>query len=196
MDLQPLPKNGKEKELKRRKKKIGKVRSLKMKLETERKRSEDYLNRLLYLQADFENYRKRVKREIEESIRYGNEKLIGKLLNVIDELELAIKTGKETENKKAIIEGVEIVLKKMYNTLESEGLTKIEAEGKPFDPKLHEAVLRVNTDEYPAGTVIEEVRKGFILNGKVIRPSMVKISSAPTPSNSSELSCEVIDHGE
>ena len=110
---------------------------------------------------------------------------------VIDELELAVKSGRETENKDALIKGVEIVLKKMYSTLESEGLSKIEAIGKPFDPKLHEAVVKVNTEEYPDGTVIEEVRKGFILNGKVIRPSMVKIASTPKASNGSKSSCKV-----
>ena len=193
MDLQPLPKNvkGEEEPKRNRRKKISRIKSLEMKLEAERKRTEEYINRLLYLQADFENYRKRVKREIEESIKYGNEKLIKKLLNVIDELELAVKSGRETKNKDALIKGVEIVLKKMYSTLESEGLSKIEAIGKPFDPKLHEAVVKVNTEEYPDGTVIEEVRKGFILNGKVIRPSMVKIASTPKASNGSKSSCKV-----
>ena len=193
MDLQPLPKNvkGEEGPKRSRRKKISRIKSLEMKLEAERKRTEEYINRLLYLQADFENYRKRVKREIEESIKYGNEKLIKKLLNVIDELELAVKSGRETKNKDALIKGVEIVLKKMYSTLESEGLSKIEAIGKPFDPKLHEAVVKVNTEEYPDGTVIEEVRKGFILNGKVIRPSMVKIASTPKASNGSKSSCKV-----
>ncbi len=182
---------GEEEPKRNRRKKISRIKSLEMKLEAERKRTEEYINRLLYLQADFENYRRRVKREIEESIKYGNEKLIKKLLNVIDELELAVKSGRETENKDALIKGVEIVLKKMYSTLESEGLSKIEAIGKPFDPKLHEAVVKVNTEEYPDGTVIEEVRKGFILNGKVIRPSMVKIASTPKAFNGSKSSCKV-----
>jgi molecular chaperone GrpE len=104
---------------------------------------------------------------------------------------LALKTGKETGNKEALLEGLEMIRKKMYNTFESEGLIEIQALGKPFDPKLHEAALKVDTDEYPDGTVIEEIRKGFILKGKVIRPSMVKIAASPTSHNDFKSPCKV-----
>lgn len=129
-----------------------------------------------YLQADFENYRKRMERKIHETAQMSNEKLIVNLLSVIDELELALRSGRETEDKQALLEGVEMTLRKMYATLEYEGLAKIEAVGKPFNPKMHEIVLKVPTKDCEEGVVIEEVRKGFMLRGKVIRPSMVKIA--------------------
>ncbi|MDI6884481.1 MAG: nucleotide exchange factor GrpE [Hadesarchaea archaeon] len=90
---------------------------------------------------------------------------------------MALRSGRETKNKDALLEGVEMTLKKMYATLEREGLAKIEAVGKPFDPKLHEVVMRVPTKEHDEGVVVEEVRKGFMLRNKVIRPSMVKIAT-------------------
>jgi len=166
---------------------LGKVKRLEEALKEEREKSNAYLNRLMYLQADFENYRKRLEKETREAVQLSNERLITNLLAVIDELEMAIQSGKETENKDALLEGVEMVLKKIYTTLRQEGLTKIEAAGRPFDPSRHEAIFKVPTKDYAEGTVIEEVRKGFMLKDKVIRPSMVKIALAPNTQNKPEL---------
>ncbi|KPV64912.1 MAG: heat shock protein GrpE [Candidatus Bathyarchaeota archaeon BA1] len=165
---------------------ISKLRELEETLRAERERSSEYLSRLMYLQADFENYRKRMEKEIREAAHLGNEKLIVNLLGVIDELEMAIQSGKKTENKEALLKGVEMVLKKIYITLGQEGLTEIEAVGKPFDPSKHEAIFKVPTNDYAEGTVIEEVRKGFMLRDKVIRPSMVKVALAPITQNKSD----------
>ena len=131
----------------------------------------------MYLQADFENYRKRTERKINEIAKFSNERLIVNLLSIIDEMEMAIQVGKETKNKEALLKGIEMILKKMYATMGHEGLTKIEAVGKPFDPKIHEVAMKVPTKEHDEGVVIEEVRKGFMLRDKVIRPSMVKIAT-------------------
>ena len=140
---------------------LSKVKRLEEALREEHERSNEYLNRLKYLQADFENYRKRVDKEIHEMAQRGNEKLIFSLLSVIDELELALSSGKETENKQALLDGVEMTLKKMYTTLEREGLAKIEVVGKTFDPKLHEVAIEVPTEEHDEGMVVEEVRKYY-----------------------------------
>jgi molecular chaperone GrpE len=164
----------------------SKVRKLEKTLKEEREKSSGYLNRLMYLQADFENYRKRMEKEVRETIERSNEKLISNLLGIIDELELAIQSCEKTENKKAILDGVEMVLKKMYTILGHEGLTKIEATGKPFDPSKHEVVLKVPTSDYAEGTIIEEVRKGFLLKDKVVRPSMVKVAIAPAAQDESK----------
>jgi molecular chaperone GrpE len=164
---------------------ISGVRKLEEALKEEREKSSGYLNRLMYLQADFENYRKRVEKEIHQAVQRSNEQLITNLLGVIDELELAVQSGEKTENKKALLDGIEMVLKKMYAILGHEGLTRIEAIGKPFDPSKHEVVLKVPTSDYAEGTVIEEVRKGFMLRDKVVRPSMVKIALALTPQDKS-----------
>ena len=157
--------------------KLSEVKKLEEALKKEHERSNEYLNRLKYLQADFENYRKRLDKEIREMTQWGNEKLILSLLSVIDELELALSSGRESENKEALLEGVEMTLRKMYATLGREGLAKIDAVGKAFDPSLHEVAMKVPTKEHDEGVVIEEVRKGFMLSGKVIRPSMVKIAT-------------------
>lgn len=150
---------------------------LKKALEEEREKSNEYLNRLKYLQADFENYRKRMEKEIRETAQVSKERLVLNLLDAIDELELAIHSGRETENKQALLEGVEMTLKKMYTTLGQEGLAKIEAVGKPYDPKLHEVVIKVPTKNHEENVVIEEVRKGYLLRNRVIRPSIVKITT-------------------
>lgn len=156
---------------------MNKTKKLRKALKEEHEKSNEYLNRLKYLQADFENYRKRMEKEIRETAQVSKEKLVLNLLNVIDELELAIHSGRETENKQALLEGVEMILKKMRTTLGQEGLTRIEAVGKSYDPKLHEVVMKVPTKDHDENVVIEEVRTGYILRDKVIRPSMVKITT-------------------
>jgi len=161
----------------KRRSRLSEVKRLEKALSEEHEKSSQYLNRLMYLQADFENYRKRMEKDMREAAQLGKEKLVANLLSVIDELELAIRSGRETENKQAILEGVEMTLKKMYATLGQEGLAKIEAVGRSFDPKLHEVVIKVPTKEHDEGVVIEEVRKGYMLREKVIRPSMVKIAT-------------------
>ena len=152
-------------------------------LRKEREKSEEYLNRLMYLQAEFENYRKRTEKRMNESVLFSNERLIANLLSVIDELELAIQAGRITKKKRSLIEGVEMALKNMYATLDREGLTEIEAVGKPFDSNQHEAVSKVPTNKYAEGTVVEEVRKGFMLRDRVIRPSMDKVAISPNRKN-------------
>jgi molecular chaperone GrpE len=149
-------------------------------LEEEKKKAEDYLNRLKYLQADFENYRKRVEKERGETLNREKTRLITRLLVILDELELAIKNGKNAQNKDTLVEGVEMVFNKFQKLLCEEGLCEIEALGKPFNPELHEAALIVQTDNHPNNTVIEEIRKGFMLNGKVVRPSSVKVAKKTT----------------
>lgn len=154
-----------------------KVRMLEEALEAEQGKSKEYLSRLKYLQADFDNYRKRMVREFQEVTQRSNERLIASVLNVVDDLERAIETGRKTENTDALLEGVEMVYKNLYGLLEREGLTRIEAIGKPFDPNMHEILAKVPTDDHDDGIVIEEARKGFIFKGKVMRPSVVMISS-------------------
>ncbi len=158
---------------------VDEVESLKEALEKERKTSEEYLNKMKYLQADFENYQKRVTREIGDAITFGNQKLITELLTVLDELEYAINAGKNSSNKDALLHGVELILKKLYGLLEKEGLSKIEAVGKAFNPLTHEAVQR-DSGNNGEELIVEEIRAGFTLKGKVIRPSLVKIGYQPS----------------
>ncbi|MEM2210766.1 MAG: nucleotide exchange factor GrpE [Nitrososphaerales archaeon] len=152
---------------------------LQKELDKERQRANDYFRQLQYLQADFENYRRRVEKEIAEAKQMSNESLVRSLLNVVDELELALKAARESSDKEAILKGLEMVLKNLYLLLESQGLAKIEALGNKFDPNKHESAEVVINEKYEEGTIIEEIRKGFTFKGKVIRPSLVKVTAKP-----------------
>ncbi len=117
-------------------------------LESEKKRSEDYLTRLRYMQADFENLKKRYDREAEQIKNYSNERLVLQLLDVVDELELAVKNGEISTSPESLIEGVELTLKKLRKVLEQEGVTPIESpEGKVFDPARHNAIVTEEKDD-------------------------------------------------
>ena len=145
-------------------------------LELEKKRSEEYLTRLKYAHADLENMKKRFDRQIEDIKKHCSEPLVMELLEVVDELEMAIKSGQSSDSAQALTRGVEITLKKLRKTLENEGVCSIDSLGKPFDPSKHTAVARIEKEDVDNCTVIEEVRKGYIMKEKVIRPSIVKVA--------------------
>ena len=142
----------------------------------EKKRSEEYLTRLKYLQADFDNLRKRCDRQIQQVSQYSNERIIIQLLEVVDELELAVKTAQTTECAKVLIEGVQMTLKHLRKVLEQEGVSPIESTGEPFDPSKHNAIAAEERDDVETCVVTEEVRKGYRLKDKVIRPCIVKVA--------------------
>lgn len=163
------------------------VEELKDALEAEKRRSEEFLTRLKYMQADFENLKKRFDRQVEEVRKYCSEPLIVELLGLVDELEIAVKSGRSSGSNEAIIEGVEIILKKMRKILEDEEVFPIDCIGKPFDPAKHSAVAKVERDDAGECTVIEEIRKGYIMKEKVIRPSVVKVAVKPSSKPRSEV---------
>ena len=167
---------------------IDEVDNLKKALKVEQEKANDYLNRLKYCQADFENFQRRMRKEVDEAINYGNQSLICELLTIVDELEYAIEAGKRSDDKEAITEGVEMILKKMSETLRRQGCSKIDAVGHLFDPSKHDAIVKIPTKDYKEGTVIEEVRKGFALKEKIIRPSLVKVAIHPSNNNSTRKS--------
>jgi molecular chaperone GrpE len=156
-------------------------------LECEKKRSEDYLTKLRYLQADFENAKKRFDREAEQIRCHCTECLIIQLLDVVDELELAVKNGEISTSTDTLLEGVEMTLKKLRKVLEQEGVSAIEnAEGKAFDPSRHNAIAAVERDDVEGSTVIEEIRKGYMMRGRVIRPSIVKVAVKASKNQSNQ----------
>ena len=144
-------------------------------LKLEKSKSDDLFRRLQYLQADFENYRKRVEKEMGDVKRYGNERLLSDLLTVKDELELAMAKAKESKQNPVLLDGVGMVLKRLTNLLSKEGVERIQSVGAKFNPEFEEAALRVRSDE-DEGTVVEEVRSGYLLKGRVLRPSIVKVA--------------------
>jgi molecular chaperone GrpE len=146
-------------------------------IEEERKRNEEYLTSLRYLQADFENYRKRVDREIRELEEFSTLGIVRKLIPVLDDLDLAVASATKAEDK-GLLEGVKMVQKNLGSALESEGLQRIKAVGEPFDPSAHEAVDKVQGKDNSEDMVVEEMRKGYRFKGKVLRPSAVKVAVA------------------
>jgi len=163
----------------------GKLEELANALEEEKKRSEDYLNRLKYMQADFENLKKRLDRQLEEVRKYCNERLVLELLGIVDELEVAVQEGKQTESIAVFLQGVEMTMKKLKKILKNEEVSAIECIGQAFDPSKHEVIAKVENDE--EGKIIEEIRKGYIMKGKVIRPSVVKITVKPSSKTTKEV---------
>ena len=149
------------------------IQQLKRVVDEEKRRSEDYLTRLKYLQADFENYRKRVDREIREIEEFSTSRFAKRLLPILDELDLALNSA---ESKSPLTEGVKMVRKNLSAALEAEGVRRIEALGKPFDPAVHEAVDKVlGKRSGGEDIVVEEIRKGYLFKEKILRPSMVKV---------------------
>lgn len=148
------------------------------KLEAEKKRSQDYLTRLQYLQADYDNQRKRFERETDQIRSYCSERIVTQLLDVVDELELAIKAGKCADgSQKALLDGVEMTYRRLRKVLEQESVTPIECTvGKVFDPHCHDAIAAEERDDVKECTVIDEIRKGYLLREKVLRPAIVRVA--------------------
>jgi molecular chaperone GrpE len=132
-------------------------------------------NRLLRLQADFDNFRRRSRQEKEEYFKYANQDLIAALLPVLDNFQRAIAAN--TNQDDSFAAGVNMIYKQVVEVLTRAGLEQIEAAGALFDPNLHEAVMSVESEEYGANTIIEEHQKGYRLKERVIRPSMVKVAN-------------------
>ncbi|REK53329.1 MAG: nucleotide exchange factor GrpE [Thermobacillus sp.] len=137
---------------------------------------EEYRQRLLRAQADFDNYRRRTQREKEEMAKYASMELITRLLPVLDNFERAIGASKGSGDFESLAKGVDMIHRQFLQLLEQEGLKPMETVGQPFNPEFHEAVMRVESDEHEEGTILEELQRGYILKDRVIRPAMVKVS--------------------
>ncbi|MDW7674092.1 MAG: nucleotide exchange factor GrpE [Bacillota bacterium] len=135
----------------------------------------DLNNRLLRLQADFDNFRRRSRQEKEEFLKYANQDLIISLLPVLDNFQRAIATNDKADDP--FVAGVNMIYKQIAELLAKEGLTPIKAVGEPFNPNEHEAVMTVESDGHSTNIVVEEFQKGYKLKEKVIRPSMVKVAN-------------------
>lgn len=153
-------------------------------LQEEKNRAEQYLTSLKYLKAEFENYQKRISKDMDELVKRGSERLARKLLGIVDDFERTINASKAVGDQSKLLAGVEIILKELLKTLKSEGIVKIEAVGKKFDPGLHEAVMVTRTDKCPPDTVVEELRAGYKFDGRVLRPSMVAVANSPDKQSS------------
>ncbi len=135
--------------------------------------------KLLRVIAEMDNMRKRLDREREDIILYGNEQLIRELLPVIDNLERALLYANKDSGSKELVEGVEITLKQFLGVLEKFGCQPIDSLGQPFDPRYHEALMQQETEEAPENTVIQEYQRGYILKGRLLRPARVVVAKSP-----------------
>lgn len=134
-------------------------------------------DKVLRLQADFENTRKRLEREKQDFVKFANEGIILELLNILDDLERSVSLAEtHKQDLPVFLKGVEMILAHLYEMLKEYGVKPIVAEGKVFDPHCHEALMQVANKELPENTIVEELQKGYQLNDRVIRTAKVKVS--------------------
>ena len=154
------------------------VSALQMELEHLRKDVEESQNHYLRVLADFDNFRKRQREETARQVGLAREELILKILPMVDNFQRTLDAAEAQHSYDSLVEGVSLTLRQIREMLEKEGLEPIEAVGEPFNPELHEAMMRVETDDYPENTVIDEFEKGYMLNGKVLKPARVRVATS------------------
>ncbi|MFA5059129.1 MAG: nucleotide exchange factor GrpE [Candidatus Omnitrophota bacterium] len=141
----------------------------------------DYKDKYIRLLAEFDNLRKRTEREKIEFVKYANEGLLSGFLNILDDLERSVEAAKiKHQDYEAFLKGIEIVMAHVYDLLKRNGVKPIDAKGKMFDPNFHEPLMQEETDQSKEGTIIEEFQKGYLLEGRVLRTSKVKVAAAKT----------------
>jgi molecular chaperone GrpE len=144
------------------------------------KRAAALKDQLLRLAADFDNYRKRSRREVEDATLAGREGLLRDLLPVFDNLERATSHADKASDVQAFANGIEMVMRQFGDTLKRVGIERITTVGQPFDPSLHEAIQQMETSEFPAGTVAAEIQGGYRFGERLVRPAMVVVAKAPS----------------
>ena len=150
--------------------------SLEEQLAAKEKEASENWDRFLRERADLENYRKRVNREKEELLNYGNKSLIEEILPVVDNLERALAHASE-DGLGALVEGIRMTHGMLLNSLKKFGVSPLETSGAPFDPAFHQAMAQIPTDDHAPNTVIEEYQKGYKLKERLLRPAMVTVST-------------------
>ncbi len=162
-------------QLKKEQARVEEYRKLIEMLKTELEEQGSVEERYKYKLAEIDNYRKQLERESQIVVRREVEKFLIKLINLRDDFMRAIDTAKSSDNA-ALVNGLESTLKNLDSILKEEGVKEIDTVGKTFDPNIHEAVSFVDNDEYPENTITTEIRKGYMLSDRVIRPSLVEVS--------------------
>jgi molecular chaperone GrpE len=154
------------------------LQSVKNELRKAKESSESSLNKMRYLMADFDNYRKQMEKQLASKAESIKAELLLKFLNIRDDYLRALSVARQSKSEQGgvVIEGLEGILKNIDSLLASEGVREIEAVGTPFDPNVHDAIAYSARDDLAENTVTAEVRKGYMLNGRVLRPSLVEIS--------------------
>jgi molecular chaperone GrpE len=152
---------------------------LRAELEAKEKAASENYDRYLRQVAELDNFKRRASREKEEAIRFANEALVRDLLPVVDNLERAIAHSKEGNHEKPLREGVEMVLRGLFDVLAKYNVIQVSAVGEPFDPGKHEAMAQVESGTHPPNTVVEEYHKGYVIRDRLLRPALVSVAKAP-----------------
>jgi molecular chaperone GrpE len=156
------------------------VRALEEALAAAREEARQNHERWRRERADNENLKKRMVRERAETIRFGIEQVLRDLLPVVDNLERAVEHARGGGDGAPLVEGVTLVLKGLLDVLERHGVSRVEAEGKPFDPARHEAMAHVESAEHPPNSVVEEHQRGYLLHERLLRPALVTVAKRPS----------------
>lgn len=138
---------------------------------------EETTNRVLRMQADYDNFRRRTQKEKESAAKYRSQSLAEKLIPALDNFERGMMIDAQSEETKSLLQGMEIVYRQFKEALAEEGIEPIESVGQPFDPHLHQAIMQTESDEFESNVVVEEMQKGYMLKDRVIRPAMVKVNA-------------------
>jgi molecular chaperone GrpE len=152
--------------------------SLEAQLEAKTREAHENYDRLLRISADFDNFKKRSARELDDFRKYANEALLRELLPVVDNLERALDVPVEGDADGALRQGIELTLKEVLKVLERFAVRPIDASGKPFNPAFHEAMMQEETDLFPDNTVMREFQKGYTIHDRLLRPAMVIVAKA------------------
>ena len=156
---------------------VDHLKEMETRLESIEQEAKEAHDRFLRVSAEFENYKKRSAREMDEFRKFANESLLREMLTVVDNLERALNSSNnDNQANSHIAEGVDMTLKEILKVFEKFNVKPIEALGKPFDPNFHQAAMREETNERPENTVLNELEKGYMIHDRLLRPAMVVVS--------------------
>ncbi|MFQ5951909.1 MAG: nucleotide exchange factor GrpE [Candidatus Omnitrophota bacterium] len=137
---------------------------------------DEYYNKWLKVHAEYDNTRKRMEKEKLNHFKFANEDLISQLFPIVDNFDMALAAMEKAKDKEAVMVGIKLVQKEFHRILDENGVEKIKTVGEHFDPHVHEAVSTVETEEHPDGIILEEVRAGYLLNKRLLRPAQVRVA--------------------
>ncbi len=152
------------------------VASIRVALEKKEAECREFQDKYVRTLAEMDNFRKRMNREMSDSVKYANEKILGDLLVVIDNMERAIIHSKDKKDFDSLIDGLELTMKEFKGVFEKHGVQSIESVGQLFDPSIHHAVSMIESDTHEDNVIVEEFRKGYLLNDRVLRHSLVSVA--------------------
>lgn len=151
------------------------VKALEEKLTKLQQEKDDLYNKLLRIQAEYDNFKKRTQKEKQSELKYKSQDIVNELLPAIDNFERALQVEVSDETA-SFVEGMTMVYRQIKDALKSQGVEEIESVGKEFDPNIHHAVMQVDDEEQESNIILEEMQKGYMLKDRVIRPAMVKVN--------------------